>query len=65
MIATGNQNFDAWGEVFEERGIATAIPDRALHHAGTVNIRGKLLPVQGEARIRPEAFRTSPEDGES
>ena len=27
MIATGNQNFDAWGEVFEERVIATAIPD--------------------------------------
>ena len=27
MIATGNQNFDAWGEVFEERVIATAVPD--------------------------------------
>ena len=27
MIATGNQNFDAWGEVFEERGIVPAVPD--------------------------------------
>ena len=61
MIATGNQNFDAWGELFEERGIATASPDmRSIMQ--TPSISGeKLLPVQVEARIRAEEPRTSPE----
>jgi DNA replication protein DnaC len=40
MILTSNQSFGAWGEVFGDRVIATAILDRVLHHAITVNIRG-------------------------
>jgi DNA replication protein DnaC len=40
MILTSNQSFAAWGEVFGDRVIATAILDRLLHHAVTVNIRG-------------------------
>lgn len=40
MILTSNQNFAAWGEVFGDRVIATAILDRLLHHAVTLNIRG-------------------------
>jgi DNA replication protein DnaC len=40
MILTSNQSFGAWGEVFGNRVIATAILDRVLHHAITVNIRG-------------------------
>lgn len=40
MILTSNQSFAAWGEVFGERLIATAILDRVLHHAITLNIRG-------------------------
>ncbi len=65
MITTGNPNFDAWGEVFEERVIATAIPDmRSIMQAPSISGE-KLLPVQGEARIRAEEPRTSPEDGES
>jgi DNA replication protein DnaC len=40
MILTSNQSFGAWGEVFGERVIATAILDRVLHHAITLNIRG-------------------------
>jgi DNA replication protein DnaC len=35
-----NQSFGAWGEVFGDRIIATAILDRVLHHAITINIRG-------------------------
>lgn len=35
MILTSNQSFGAWGEVF-----GTAILDRVLHHAITINIRG-------------------------
>jgi DNA replication protein DnaC len=40
MILTSNQSFGAWGEVFGDRVIATAILDRLLHHAVTLNIRG-------------------------
>ncbi len=40
MVLTSNQSFGAWGEVFGDRVIATAILDRLLHHAITVNIRG-------------------------
>jgi DNA replication protein DnaC len=40
MILTSNQSFGAWGEVFGDRIIATAILDRVLHHAITINIRG-------------------------
>jgi DNA replication protein DnaC len=40
MILTSNQSFGAWGDVFGERVIATAILDRVLHHAITLNIRG-------------------------
>ena len=40
MILTSNQRFGAWGEVFGDRVLATAILDRVLHHAITINIRG-------------------------
>ena len=40
MILTSNQSFSAWGDVFGDRVIATAILDRLLHHAVTLNIRG-------------------------
>ena len=40
MILTSNQSFGSWGEIFGDRVIATAILDRILHHAITVNIRG-------------------------
>ena len=64
MIATGNPNFDAWGEVFGERVIATAIPDmRSIMQASSISGE-KLLPVQVEARIRAQEPRTSPEDVE-
>ena len=40
MILTRNQSPGSWAEVFGDRVIATAILDRILHHAITVNIRG-------------------------
>jgi DNA replication protein DnaC len=40
MILTSNQSFGSWGDVFGDRVIATAILDRVLHHAITLNIRG-------------------------
>ena len=37
---TSNKSFADWGEVFTDQVLATAILDRLLHHATTVNIKG-------------------------
>lgn len=40
ILLTSNQSLSAWGEVFGDAVIASAILDRLLHHATTVNIKG-------------------------
>jgi len=41
LILTSNKGFGDWGEVFGDSVMATAILDRLLHHATTVNIKGE------------------------
>ena len=52
MILTSNQSFGAWGDVFGDRVIATAILDRLLHHAVTLNIRGNSYRLKGKTQVR-------------
>ena len=62
MILTSNQSFGAWGEVFGDRVIATAILDRVLHHAITVNIRGNSYRLKEKLKaglIRAEEPATA------
>ena len=40
-IVTSNKSFLDWGEVFNDHILATAILDRLLHHATTLNIKGE------------------------
>ena len=40
ILLTSNQSLGAWGDVFGDAVIASAILDRLLHHATTVNIKG-------------------------
>ncbi len=47
---TSNQSFGAWGEVFGDRVIATAILDRVLHHAVSVNIRGNSCRLKDKLK---------------
>ncbi len=57
MILTSNQSFGAWGEVFGDRVLATAILDRVLHHAITINIRGHSYRLKEKLKawvVRPE-----------
>lgn len=57
MILTSNQSFGAWGEVFGDRVIATAILDRLLHHATTINIKGNSYRLKEKVKaglVRPE-----------
>lgn len=41
MVLTSNKGFVDWGEVFGDPVLATAILDRLLHHATTINIKGE------------------------
>lgn len=50
MILTSNQSFGSWGEVFGDRVIATAILDRILHHAITLNIRGQSYRLKDKLK---------------
>ena len=40
LIITSNKSFVDWGEIFNDQVLATAILDRLLHHATTLNIKG-------------------------
>lgn len=65
MILTSNQSFSAWGEVFGDRVIATAILDRLLHHAVTLNIRGNSYRLKEKLKaglLRP-LDNTEPQPG--
>ncbi|MDZ7839292.1 MAG: IS21-like element helper ATPase IstB [Gammaproteobacteria bacterium] len=50
VILTSNQSFGSWGEVFGDRVIATAILDRILHHAITINIRGNSYRLKDKLK---------------
>ena len=41
LIVTSNKSFLDWGEIFNDHVLATAILDRLLHHASTLNIKGE------------------------
>jgi len=41
LIVTSNKSFLDWGEVFNDQVLATAVLDRLLHHATTLNIKGE------------------------
>jgi len=50
MILTSNQSFGSWGDVFGDRIIATAILDRLLHHAITINVRGNSYRLKDKLK---------------
>lgn len=41
IILTSNKSYGQWGEIFPDTVLATALLDRLLHHATTINIRGE------------------------
>ena len=58
ILVTSNQSLGAWGEVFGDPVIASAILDRLLHHATTVNIKGESYRLKEKRRaglLRPAA----------
>lgn len=56
ILLTSNQSLGAWGEVFGDTVIASAILDRLLHHATTVNIKGESYRLKEKRKaglLRP------------
>ena len=50
LIVTSNKSFIDWGEVFHDPVLATAILDRLLHHATTLNIKGESYRLKEKRR---------------
>ena len=50
LIITSNKSFLDWGEVFNDPVLATAILDRLLHHATTLNIKGESYRLKEKRR---------------
>jgi DNA replication protein DnaC len=50
LIVTSNKSFTDWGEVFNDHVLATAILDRLLHHATTLNIKGESYRLRDKRK---------------
>lgn len=61
MILTSNQSLGAWGEVFGDPVIATAILDRLLHHSITINIRGDSYRLREKLKAGLLKSRVTPD----
>ena len=64
-ILTSNKSFVDWGEVFSDQVIATAILDRLLHHATTLNIKGESFRLKEKRKaglLHPTANPRKKED---
>jgi len=68
IILTSNQSLGAWGEVFGDSVIASAVLDRLLHHSTTINIKGesyrlreklKAGLVKAKSKMEPEPAEIS------
>ena len=60
LILTSNKSFIDWGEIFNDHVLATAILDRLLHHATTLNIKGESYRLK-EKRKAGVLGRTQPQ----
>jgi len=50
LVLTSNRSFSQWNEIFGDTVIATAILDRILHHATTVNIKGNSYRLREKVK---------------
>ena len=68
LIVTSNKSFLDWGEVFNDQVLATAILDRLLHHATTLNVKGESYRLKEKRRAgllgRPKPVDETQEEAE-
>ena len=61
MIVTSNKPFSAWGEIFGDDAVATAMIDRLIHHADILSLKGDSYRLRGkELGPRPTTHRQPP-----
>jgi DNA replication protein DnaC len=60
LIVTSNKGFADWGEVFNDQVLATAILDRLLHHATTLNIKGESYRLKEKRKAGVLGRRSKP-----
>ena len=48
MIVTSNKPFSAWGEIFGDEVVATAMIDRLVHHAEILSLKGDSYRLRGK-----------------
>lgn len=63
IILTSNQSLGAWGEVFGDPVIASAILDRLLHHSSTINIKGESYRLREKLKAGLVKSKTAAEAG--
>lgn len=61
LILTSNKSFVDWGELLGDPILATAILDRLLHHATTLNIKGDSYRLKEKRKAGWVGRPTSPE----
>jgi len=56
IILTSNKSYASWGDIFPDPILATALLDRLLHHATTVNIKGESFRLKNrrDAGLQPQ-----------
>jgi len=59
LIVTSNKSFLDWGEVFGDAVLATAVLDRLLHHATTLNIKGESYRLREKRKAGLLSRRTA------
>ena len=62
LILTSNKSFIDWGEIFGDQVLATAILDRLLHHATTINIKGESFRLKEKLKAGLIGHPTKPEE---
>jgi DNA replication protein DnaC len=51
LILTSNKSFIDWVEIIGNQSLATAILDRMLHHASTLNIKGEIYRLKEKRKF--------------
>ena len=65
MILTSNKSFVDWGDIFSDAVLATAILERLLHHATTINIKGESYRLKTKRKAGMLSAPVKEEDGKA
>jgi DNA replication protein DnaC len=52
IIITSNRSLGAWGKVFDDQVVASAILDRLRHHSITVNLKGESYRLREKLKAK-------------